>query len=137
MSRRPRSKGRPLGPHGAQFAHLPVLPGAVYLCQLSDGVVKVGYSNCVRGRLTLLSRQVAKQGVSILRVEVSFDPKAQWPAREAFAREQRAIRALAERATPVPGHREFFTGISFDDAMSLIWPELATPTPAEVAEKAV
>ena len=53
--------GRKPGPIAAPFAHMPRHEAVVYICELSDGSVKVGYSFQPRQRFTMMARQLAGQ----------------------------------------------------------------------------
>ena len=115
--------GRKPGPIAAPFAHMPRHEAVVYICELSDGSVKVGYSFQPRQRFTMMARQLARSGRCILQSRL-------FPVSEqgAYALERRAISALGRVASVIQGHIEYFTGISFADACAAVAHELATPS---------
>lgn len=103
-------------PNTRRFADLPHKP-CVYIAELSTGVVKVGASNSARARLMSLASELKRlHGAALGRYEIfpRATPKA------AYELETCCVRVLAERATSLPGRREFFTGISFDHAINVV-----------------
>ena len=66
--------GRKPGPIAAPFANMPRHEAVVYICELSDGSVKVGYSFQPRQRFTMMARQLARSGRCILQSRLSLAP---------------------------------------------------------------
>lgn len=111
--------GRPASPVTARFTHVGRQRNCVYLLELSNGLVKVGFSNNPRTRLGKLALIWNRKGVQIERYEVFvgqqrgrwFDPQK---------RELKSIKALHQIAPAIPGHREYFDAISFDSALATV-----------------
>lgn len=107
-----RKAGRPDGPLLRRFAHLGKhrCP-SVYLLGLSSGVVKVGYSSAPAFRLATLTRELARESISIERF-------CSFPGGRQF--ERACIASLMAVAQPLPGRLEYFTGIDYEAAISVI-----------------
>ena len=110
--------GRALKPANARFAMLPRrCSGCVYAAELSNGLVKVGFTENPRNRMTMLAREVAGSfGADLARFHVGADITR----RGAIAAEQTLIQRLGEVADVVPGRREFFSGVAFGVAVDLV-----------------
>lgn len=100
----------------AQQLDIPSGQGCLYVVELSNGCIKVGRSCNPRTRLKSLDyfcRRV--MGVGVTRWIVT----GHMPHREARAAETRVIAAVAAVAESVPRRREYFTGITFDAAVTI------------------
>lgn len=107
--------------HGAQFASVRNVSNCIYLCELTNGLVKVGFSNSPRRRLTSLSRQWSGRGARISRFEVFVGtPASNACLRDPHGNEKRAIKALGVLAAPIDGHAEYFSGIPYDTALAAV-----------------
>lgn len=114
-------RGRPLGPHGEQFASVSNDANSIYLCELTNGLIKVGFSNAPQRRLIGLSRQWGDRGARISRFQVFVGEKTpNFFLRDPLGNEKRAIHALCAIASPIHGHREYFAGIPFDAALAAV-----------------
>lgn len=106
------TRGPRPGPLLQRFAHLRAEKApSVYLIEFSNGVVKVGYSKDPAFRMVGLLREWLPQSVDILRVCVRPG------GRQA---ERACIAALTKAAVPLAGRLEYFTGITYEAAQSLI-----------------
>lgn len=91
--------------------------GAVYLVELGEHTVKVGCSaRSVPSRLRELHTYLVRQGYEPGRFAVFPTPDA----RGELGPETDAIHALQKVAAPLPGKREYFSGISFQDAVRVV-----------------
>lgn len=112
--------------HTRRFAGVVRQP-AVYAAELSGGVLKVGATGNARYRLMSLQSDVKRtHGLELHRFHVV--PTA--TARAAYEIETALVNCLWHYAAPLPGHREFFTGITFDRACEL-FSFLAAPRSCE------
>ncbi len=103
--------GRPFGQFSAPYASVSNGCG-VYLMQLDDGLVKVGFSRSMRDRIVQHARALHRCGNSIskLRVYERFD----------WRDEQRCIHRLSEVASVKSGTLETFYGLNFETACDLV-----------------
>lgn len=89
----------------------------MYAAELSNGIVKVGYSGCPRHRMVLLSHEVSRDfGASLLRFHIGPDLIDRRP----FNVETRLIELASEFGAAVEGRREFFHGLTYEVAVALI-----------------
>lgn len=96
-------------PHTRRFASVPREP-AVYVAELSTGVVKVGSCSNAQGRLMSLQNEVKRvHGAELGRFRVVTAPTV----KAAFELETLLVKCMARFALPVPGHREYFGGVTF------------------------
>lgn len=102
--------------HTRRFACLPHEP-CIYVAELSTGVVKVGSSTSARARMMSLTADVKREhGAQISRFEVFTRPTY----KSAFEFETLVVHMLRAVAANVAGHREFFTGITYESALGLV-----------------
>ena len=97
----------------AEVVHAP----CVYAVELSNGIVKVGASSSARGRMMSLQAQVKRA----YRAELGrffIMPRA--TVKAAYEFETLAVHRLEQLAEPIPGRREFFAGIGFDEAVRVL-----------------
>jgi hypothetical protein len=107
-----------MGPANARFASIPRgYSGCIYVCELTNGIVKVGFSRNPRTRMVSLARQVRRQfAADIARFFIGADMST----REAIRAESAALVCMRKIAPAVPGYLEFFTGITFDSARAVV-----------------
>ena len=101
--------------HGHLY-HLPDCkpPGKyIYAARFADGVVKIGSTHNPRSRA--LSLQVSRRA----RIE-EFHYVTLPKVAKTFGVERAALKRATACAKPIPGHREFFIGLSFDEAVCCI-----------------
>lgn len=113
--------GRPSGPIHKRFIQVERAHNCVYLLELSNGLVKVGYSDNIQHRLIRVALIWNRRGVQVGRFEVfpgrqfkgncRFDPQK---------RERKAISALHGIASPVKGSVEYFDSIPYDTALATV-----------------
>lgn len=102
-------------PHTLRFAEVPNVP-CVYVAELSGGLLKVGVGMSARGRLMSLASEVKRtQGVELLRFQVI--PKR--TVKAAYEVETTLVAVMKRLGIPIPGRREFFTGIKFPVARAI------------------
>lgn len=107
---------RAVAAHNRRFAALPKCP-CVYAGELSNGVVKIGYSRTARYRIQSLAQDVKRRmGADLLRFHIISKPTA----RAAYRAEAALIRALSLRAESAPGTLEFFPNVRFEDVVRLM-----------------
>lgn len=110
----------PLGKHGIKFRNVENQNNCVYLCELTTGAVKVGFSHAPQRRLIGLSRQWAAMGHSIDRFNVFHcGPSRFLYTRDPSGFEKRAIKALSLIAKPLPGTHEYFP-IPYEMALAVV-----------------
>lgn len=96
-----------------RFADVEHAP-CVYAAELSTGIVKVGTGGSARARLMSLANEVKREhGAELCR----FSVVTKRTAKAAFEAETRLVHTLERIARPLPGRREFFSGISFAAAV--------------------
>jgi hypothetical protein len=101
--------------HTRRFADVAREP-AVYLAELSSGVLKVGACGNAQGRLMSLQNEVKRDHDAALgRFKVVTAPNV----KAAYELEAKLVKCLALFAQPVGRRREFFDGITFDRACEL------------------
>lgn len=88
---------------------------AIYLLQVGECGVKVGRADAIRRRLGLLHVQLKREGRPLGNFAVFTAQQ-----RNLHAIERACIKALRRVAAPIGTHREYFTGIAFDDAALLV-----------------
>lgn len=113
------ARGRPLNPELARY-RVAGRQKAVYLLEYGQHV-KVGCSVMPAVRLSTLHAQARRTSTALGRFSV-------FPIRDGHDlanAECLCIHALQAVATPLPGRREHFAGISFDDATALVFSALA------------
>jgi hypothetical protein len=99
----------------------------VYLLELSNGLVKVGYSDNIQRRLIRVALLWNRRGVQVGRFEVfpgrqfknscRFDPQK---------RERKAIKALRAVSPSIKGSFEYFDAIPYDTALVVVSKALET-----------
>lgn len=99
-----------------RFADVERTP-AVYVAELTNGVLKVGACGNAMGRLMSLQNEVRREhgGAGIGRFKVV-------PARTikaAYELEATLVKVMERVAHVIPGRREYFEGITFDRACEL------------------
>ena len=113
--------GRPSGPIHKRFIQVERAHNCVYLLELTNGLVKVGYSDNIQHRLIRVALLWSRRGVQVDRFEVfpgrqfktscRFDPQK---------RERKAIKALQNIAAPIKGSEEYFDAIPYDTALTTV-----------------
>lgn len=99
-----------------RFADLPHTP-CVYVAELSSGMVKIGASSSARARMMSLRAELLREhGAELQR----FHVVVRATIKAAYETETRIVAALASAGIPAPGRREFFGGITFEHAVSLV-----------------
>lgn len=98
----------------------------VYAAELSTGVVKVGASGSARARMIGLATEVKRNhGAELHR----FHVVTKRTLTAAFEAESRLVHRITEVAEPVPGRREFFTGITFEQVAQMLHSDRADEPP--------
>jgi hypothetical protein len=107
-----------MGPRNARFSGIPrSFDACIYAVELTNGLVKVGFSRNPRTRMTSLRAQVARVfGADIARFHIGVD----LPLRAAVRAEGAALIRIGRIGTVVCGHKEFFTGVCFGAAVTLV-----------------
>jgi hypothetical protein len=107
-------------PGNKRFASIPRGVGScVYAAQLSNGLVKVGFSRNPRTRMGHLVWQVRRQFNSELTAFYVGEPLPA-PALRGIWTESAVLRRLATIGTPIAGAREFFRDVRFGVAVTLV-----------------
>jgi hypothetical protein len=89
----------------------------VYAVDLGNGIVKVGRTKSPKVRMEYLSRFARKEfGCDIARAHIS--PEIHGRAAYLSA-EFSLLKRLRDIGTPHPKYREFFTGVTFEQAVAL------------------
>jgi hypothetical protein len=83
--------------------------------------IKVGRAYSLHSRLRAVHNAFLRKG----EVPGRF---ATFPTKAADAAEGRCVRALRAVAQAAPGHREFFIGIAFDQALAIVGAEVGAAT---------
>lgn len=97
----------------ADVVHAP----CVYVAELSGGVLKVGASGSARSRMMSLANEVKRvHGVELGRFRIV----QRATVKAAFEAETKLVHWLRAFAKPVPGRREFFTGVPFEVAAAAL-----------------
>lgn len=101
----------------AQFNVIPRgFKGCIYVAEMKNGLVKVGFSQNPKTRLRSLSYQVGRvYGTEINRFHICKDAGR----REARRAETFALNRLREIGNQFPDTLEFFTGVHFGSAVNL------------------
>lgn len=117
--------GRPMSPANRQFQSIPrTIDGCIYAAELSNGVIKVGFSRNPRTRMCLLAKQArVRFGARIVAWRIGSD----MPPMRAMAIERALIQRMARIATPFPKTIEFFQNVRFGVAAALVR-QLSRPT---------
>lgn len=109
----------------ARFVGVGREPASIYVCEFSDGVVKVGFTNNARTRLASLQSQATRAfGSRMVRFMV-FDRAGfsvgggcrALAEKSARSIEKQIIKRLKFLGDPVSPFTEFFRGISFSSAV--------------------
>lgn len=91
--------------------------GCVYAAELSNGLVKVGFSRNPRTRMASLAGEVRRSfGARICRYYISRN----LAVRTAADAEARVLERLRRLAAPLKGKQEYFDNLSFGAATTLI-----------------
>lgn len=102
------------------------LTPAVYVVEFTGEVVKVGRTTSPRTRLEVLTDYARRNmGLEVVRVYVNHQAES-----VARAVETRCLERIGLVANRLGKAREFFTGISFDAAVSIVDEESRSPLPA-------
>lgn len=120
--------------HTRRFSDVPRQP-CLYAAELTTDsmtLLKVGVSGNAQGRLIALQAEAMRDHGATLGRFVVIPRRT---AKAAYEAETRLVRRLAKIASPIDGRREFFAGLTLDDAQACIdealadpiWPELAAP----------
>lgn len=100
-------------PHLRRFAHVPRVT-CVYVAEMqtpSGPWLKVGMGSNAMGRMISLRAEVKRvHGATLGRFAIYRAPNF----KAAYEAETRAVKALWRIAPPVEGHREFFSGLTFE-----------------------
>jgi hypothetical protein len=110
-----KKRGPKFKPHLLPYSALAGVGSSIYLVEVGDGSVKVGRSVMPMHRLRTLHQQFARAGKTLGRFDV-FPV----PGRHLCRAELACIKALKAIGRNPPGCREYFTGITFDDALAAI-----------------
>lgn len=103
-------------PHTRRFAGVPT-GHALYAAELSTGVVKIGCTSAAQGRLMALASEARRDhSADLCRFHV-VKRATQVGGRRA---EVRAIERMKALGHPVPGHQEFFRGVTFEQAVQVL-----------------
>lgn len=113
-----RKRGRPFGAVSAPYAAVSKASG-VYLIEIDGAAIKVGFSRCMRKRITQHARTLARCGATITKLEIY--------ERLSWADEQQCIHRLGQHGQIKAGTLETFTGLSFDAAREVIKQTVAPP----------
>lgn len=110
--------GRPPGPQNRRFASIPRgFDGCIYAAELSNGLLKVGFSRNPRTRMGALAKQVRREfGAQIARFHVGDD----MAERAAIRAEMSLIKRIGRLGVVVPGRVEFFQHVAFGAAVTLV-----------------
>lgn len=122
-------------PSTRRFADVPREP-CVYVAELSTGVVKVGASSCALYRMMSLASEAKRHHGSVIE---RFQVFTRATYKGAYEAETRAVHRLRAIGTQVPGRREYFVGITFEDAIAAVDAACrneaeSTPEPASVRD---
>lgn len=88
---------------------------AVYLMEFGDRCVKVGRSRCAYARLRGVHMEIERLGYTPGRFMV-----IKCTTLRSYDAELAAIDALSRVGVALPRRREYFTGISYDDAVRIV-----------------
>jgi predicted GIY-YIG superfamily endonuclease len=103
-----------------KFPHVRVGDGPlVYVAEFSNGVIKVGFTANARTRLSSLATQ-ARGIFGALDVEQMHVTEKFSNSAAARSAEFTSLQRIEQVATRVEGRGEYFTGISFDEAVRLV-----------------
>jgi hypothetical protein len=107
-------KGR-FAQHTRRFADV-VREPAVYLAELSTGVLKIGACGNAQGRLMSLQNEAKRvHGATLGRFKVIPAPTV----KAAYELETKLVKCMELVARPLYGRREFFDGVTFDRACEM------------------
>jgi hypothetical protein len=106
----------PRHPHHDMFMPLAQDP-CVYAAQLANGLVKVGYTAAAKNRMFCLSGEIKRRFGSVIE-RFQIVPRATCMA--AHRAERKALAKLREEFATVPGTTEYFSGLDFDVAVSVL-----------------
>lgn len=98
-----------------EFSGLSVREPCLYALETSDGLVKVGRSGSPRQRMYCHARELSRRGLRIVRFVVA--PAVHW---DIYTAEGELLRRLNQRATTRPGRTEWFQGIAYGAAATLV-----------------
>jgi len=102
--------------------------GCVYVAEISNGIVKIGFSRNPRVRLQSLEYEVRKKlGASLSRFYVSKSV----PVFSATHAENKTLKAAREVGDQVPRTLEYFTGIRFESAVDIVEANIDQPEYAQ------
>lgn len=102
-----------------RFANAPLLPCvyAVELIRRDETLIKVGAASNSLGRMISLRSEVKRfHGADLGRIAIFTKPTV----KAAYEAETKVVNAISEMTKPIDGRREFFGGVSFDDACSIV-----------------
>jgi hypothetical protein len=121
--------GRPMSAAHARFNVIPrTFIGCVYAVELRNGVIKVGFSRNPRTRMCSLHNLVLRKfGTDISRFHISRNFSNYFTAMKA---ERNLLARMDRIAQPVKGHNEFFVGVRFGAACTLLRQVTRPPRPS-------
>lgn len=91
--------------------------GCVYVAEMDNGLIKVGFSRNPRTRLQSLAKDMRRRlKTDVCRFKVSKD----MDCRDAAAAESQALRLIRKIGKQRPGTFEYFTDVSFAVAVNLV-----------------
>lgn len=105
--------------------------GHLYVLELSDGLVKVGFAGFPDGRIAQHKHGLSKKGVQIARSWVS--PKHL----EAYLNEELLIAACAGLGAEARFGKEWFSGLRFEDAVAAARSIGHTPSSGDAARSMI
>lgn len=86
----------------------------LYALQACDGRIKVGRSGFPRNRLSTHAKELEREGLTVARFVVCPTE------REGWNNEEELLRRLYRFSPPMPGRREWFTGLSWGQTTTLL-----------------